>query len=74
MSALLTLIWTAPVRADRVDNINSEEISTQHIPGLALAVIRNGKVERFSGYVVSNIERRIPVMRNHSTPEFEGPG
>ena len=59
--ALLTLMWTAPVWADQVDDIISEQMSTQHIPGLALAVIRDGKVVRFSGYGVSSVERRTPV-------------
>jgi hypothetical protein len=36
ISVLLTLIWTAPVWADRVDDIISGQMSTQHIPGLAL--------------------------------------
>jgi CubicO group peptidase (beta-lactamase class C family) len=55
------LIGTAPAAGDRVDEIVSEQMSKQHIPGLALAVIQDGKILRFSGYGVSNLEWRTPV-------------
>jgi CubicO group peptidase (beta-lactamase class C family) len=54
-------MWTAPACADRVDDIVSEQMSAQHIPGLALAVIKVGKILRFSGYGVSNIEQKTTV-------------
>jgi D-alanyl-D-alanine carboxypeptidase len=59
--ALMMLMLAAPVRADRVDDIISEEMSAQHIPGLALAVMRDGKVLRFGGYGESNTESKTPV-------------
>lgn len=61
LGACLALTWATQVRADRVDEIVSQQMSAQHIPGLALAVIQDGKILRFSGYGVSNIERRNPV-------------
>jgi CubicO group peptidase (beta-lactamase class C family) len=54
-------IGTAPAAGDRVGAIVSEQMSKQHIPGLALAVIQDGKILRFSGYGVSNLERGTPV-------------
>jgi D-alanyl-D-alanine carboxypeptidase len=57
----MMLMVATPVLADRVDDIISEEMSAQHIPGLALAVMSDGKLVRFSGYGESNIEGRTPV-------------
>jgi D-alanyl-D-alanine carboxypeptidase len=59
--SLTLLILAAPARADRVDDIVLREMSVQHIPGLALAVMRDGKVLRFGGYGESNTESRMPV-------------
>jgi CubicO group peptidase (beta-lactamase class C family) len=59
--SLTMLILAAPARADRVDDIVFREMSAQHIPGLALAVMRDDKVLRFGGYGQSNIESRTPV-------------
>src|ERR1700724_2456788 len=58
---LTMLILVAPARADRVDDIVFREMSVQHIPGLALAVMRDGKVLRFGGYGESNTESKTPV-------------
>lgn len=50
--------------ADRVDDLIAAEMQRQHIPGLALAIVQDGKVVKEQGYGVANLEHDVPV-----TPE-----
>jgi CubicO group peptidase (beta-lactamase class C family) len=45
--------------ADAVDNEIRSEMHKRHIPGLALAIVRNGKVIRSKGYGFANLELGI---------------
>src|SRR5512138_1712347 len=47
--------------ADRVDEFVRAEMERQHIPGLALAILKNGEPVRLQGYGVANLEHGIPV-------------
>jgi CubicO group peptidase (beta-lactamase class C family) len=49
---------------DSVDSYIAAQLREQHIPGLALAVIRDGRVVKSQGYGLANIELGVPV-----TPE-----
>ena len=49
---------------DTVDRIVAAVMERQHIPGVALAVVRGGKVVRATGYGFADLEHQIPV-----TPE-----
>ncbi|HKV62373.1 MAG TPA: serine hydrolase domain-containing protein [Candidatus Acidoferrum sp.] len=44
-----------------VDEFVSAELRAQHIPGLALAVVRDGKIVRAAGYGVANVELGVPT-------------
>ena len=66
--AALTIACMAPaVRAQtgdvdsRVDRFVQDSIREQRIPGLALAVMRDGQVIKAKGYGLSNIELNTPV-------------
>jgi CubicO group peptidase (beta-lactamase class C family) len=66
--AALTIACIAPaVRAQtgdidsRVDKFVEDSIREQRIPGLALAVMRDGQVIKAKGYGLSNIELNTPV-------------
>jgi len=48
----------------QVDNYIKTEIKKKHIPGAAVAVLRNGKVEMMNGYGLANIEQNKPVTLN----------
>jgi len=48
-------------RADSIDDYLLQERANRQIPGLALAVVRHGKVERISAYGVANLETGTPV-------------
>ncbi len=48
-------------RADDVDSYVAAQLREQRIPGLALAVIRDGRVVKSRGYGLGNIELHVPV-------------
>ena len=59
--ALFLLILTVSVRADEVDKYVSSQLAEQHVPGAAIAVIKNGKVVKIKGYGLASIEFNAPV-------------
>jgi CubicO group peptidase (beta-lactamase class C family) len=61
---LLVLALLAPVGpawADAIDDYIRTEMERRHIPGLALAVARRGKIVKLKGYGVANLEHDVPV-------------
>jgi CubicO group peptidase (beta-lactamase class C family) len=48
-------------RADQVDNIVRAEMERQHIPGMSVAVVREGKIVREAGYGFANVELCAPA-------------
>jgi CubicO group peptidase (beta-lactamase class C family) len=48
-------------RGDAIDDYLQRELAARQIPGLALAVVRHGTVERISAYGLANIETGTPV-------------
>jgi len=58
---LLLLLQTAAVRADKVDDYVKSEMQKQRIPGLSLAVVKEGKVIKAEGYGLANVEHNIPA-------------
>jgi CubicO group peptidase (beta-lactamase class C family) len=59
------LVAQAPVEsADQVDRYVLEEMRNRQIPGLALAVVKDGVVVKSRGYGLADVERNVPV-----TPE-----
>ncbi len=47
--------------ADRIDDSVRTEMERQGIPGVAIAVARNGEVLKAAGYGLANLEHRVPV-------------
>lgn len=59
-STLLTLLFAAgPAHADAVDDLVQAQMARQHIPGLSLAVVRDGKVVKAKGYGLANVELKV---------------
>lgn len=52
---------TAAQSADGVDDYIKMKMTRQHIPGLTLAVIRDGKIVKLKGYGLANLELNIPA-------------
>jgi len=51
---VLLLAAVTTLRADEVDDHVKAEMRKQHIPGLSLAVIRDGKIIKAEGYGLAN--------------------
>jgi D-alanyl-D-alanine carboxypeptidase len=58
---VLLLIAITTLRADEVDDLVKAEMQKQHIPGLSLAVIRDGKIVKAEGYGLANVELNVPA-------------
>lgn len=59
----LVVLCAAVVRADEIDDTVAAQMSRQHIPGLALAVLQDGKPLKVQGYGFENLEtatRAVP--------------
>lgn len=50
-----------PQRLARVEAVVREEMHSQHIPGLAMAIISHGQVALARGYGYANLEHDVPV-------------
>jgi CubicO group peptidase (beta-lactamase class C family) len=64
---LALVLWAAaarPAHADPADDFVREQMKRQNIPGLSLAVIRNGVIVKAAGYGVADRTRQTPA-----TPE-----
>src|SRR5215471_16177 len=58
---LLLSLQTAAVRADKVDDYVKAQMQKQRIPGLSLAVVKEGKVIKAEGYGLANVEHNVPA-------------
>lgn len=62
LSTLLPLLTLAiVVRGDQVDDYVRKVLAERHAPGVAVAVIKNGKVVKVKGYGVASVEFNVPV-------------
>jgi D-alanyl-D-alanine carboxypeptidase len=57
----LALLASTPALADGVDDYVQAEMLKQHIPGLSLAVLRNGQPVKTAGYGIANVEWNLPA-------------
>ena len=64
---LLTVILSTLISASgqktesQVDNYVKTEMARSHIPGAAVAILRNGRVESMKGYGFADVEHRLAV-------------
>jgi len=61
LAFLALLLFVAGVRADQVDDYVRRQSAERHVPGVAVAVIKNGKVVKIKGYGVASVEFNVPV-------------
>jgi CubicO group peptidase (beta-lactamase class C family) len=54
---------------NRIDSVVSKHMTLNHIPGMALAIIKNGKVEKKNYYGIADLESNIPID-SHSVFEI----
>lgn len=58
------LAWisgTGSVAADEIDDYVAAQLKRQNVPGLSLAVVKNGKVIKAKGYGLANLEWNVPA-------------
>ena len=60
-AALLLLCLHAAVMADTVDDYVTTQMQKRHIPGLSLAVVKDGKVVKMRGYGLASVELNVPA-------------
>jgi CubicO group peptidase (beta-lactamase class C family) len=49
---------------DQVDRFVTETMTRLHIPGVAVAIVRAGKIEKLAAYGVANLEWQIPATKD----------
>jgi CubicO group peptidase (beta-lactamase class C family) len=54
----------SPSETKKVDAYIRKQMSENHIPGMSIAVVRDGKVILAKGYGISNLELSTPVTEN----------
>ena len=58
---LLLLFPSVATRADKVDDYIEAVMKKRQIPGLSLAVVKDGEVIKAKGYGLANLEHNVPV-------------
>lgn len=55
------LVLAGWAHADTIDDIVLAEMKRTHTPGVSIAVVRDGQIERAQGYGLANVEHAVPV-------------
>jgi D-alanyl-D-alanine carboxypeptidase len=61
LSIFLLISCITAQTADKVDEFINAEMQKLHVPGVAVAVIKDGKVIKSKGYGLANVETNTPV-------------
>ena len=61
LGCMVLLLAAARLPADDVDDFVEAQRQEQHIPGLSLLVVDDGKVVKQQGYGLANVEHDVPV-------------
>ncbi len=62
-TCLASLAALFSTRADTIDDYISGQMGRLHIPGLSLAIIRDGRVIKVQGYGFANLELKAPAQK-----------
>jgi len=57
----LSFVLDVSAQSKKVDAYIKSEMRRQNIPGLSLAVVKEGKVIKAKGYGLANVETNVPV-------------
>ncbi|MDK6077874.1 serine hydrolase domain-containing protein [Massilia varians] len=58
---LMAGLCAGTVRADAIDDAIERMMRSRQVPGLALVVVKDGKIVRERGYGLANVEHGVPV-------------
>jgi CubicO group peptidase (beta-lactamase class C family) len=59
--AVLGLLLAGVTHADQIDSYIETQLQRQHIPGLSLAIVRDGRVEKLQAYGFADLELKVPA-------------
>ena len=62
--SLLLAFVASNVFADRIDQRVKVEMNREKIPGLALAIVQDGKTVKAQGYGLANVELNVPATKD----------
>ena len=57
----VVLVAAGAARADKVDDYVKAAMAKQHIPGVSIAVIKDGQIVKAEGYGLANVELNVPA-------------
>lgn len=60
---LFLLAATISAKADATDEYVRAQMRERHVPGAAIAVIKNGKIVKAEGYGLANVELNVPATK-----------
>lgn len=58
------LLFVSFAKADQIDDYVKAQMQEKHIPGAAIAVVKNGRVAKMQGYGLANVELNVPVTKD----------
>ena len=61
LAIVLLLLPAVAARADKVDDYIRSQMERQHLPGLSLAVLKEGQIIKAEGYGLANLELNVPA-------------
>jgi len=56
--------YSVHAQTDNIDSFLKNEMQKRNIPGLQLAVVKNGKVVKLGNYGLADLQNSIPVSEN----------
>lgn len=62
--AFAVLLAAGTALADKVDDYVKTQMEQRRIPGLALAVVKDGRVTKHEAYGLANVELKVPVQKD----------
>lgn len=62
--ALTFLFATVSAKADATDEYVRAQMRERHVPGAAIAVVKDGKIVKAEGYGLANVELNVPATKD----------
>lgn len=60
----LALLCIGRAQADKLDDLVKEQMQKQHIPGVSVAIVKDGKVVEARGYGLASVELNVPATKD----------
>ncbi len=64
LATVVLIILPQSAKSDEVDDYVRGELERQKIPGLSIAVVRNGEIVKAEGYGLANVELNVPATKD----------